>query len=599
MAKRLHRSEVPEEMTWNLTDLFTDRKAWENALEAASEAIGQVTAFKGSAAKNGEQLLACLKSYESFSSKLVQLGTYAHLLQAEDGTNPLNQESSMKFASISTKLQTETAFIEAELLALDQKEFESLFLDEPLLDDYRMYLEDLYNSKQHKLSPETEETLLALGELSGAPQRIYMVSKAADMVFEGFEDETGEILPNSFALFETKHEFSPSAIIRKNAYSSFVKTLGKYKNTYAAVYSAEVKKQIALRRLRRYDSVFEMLLENQKVSVDMYNRQIDVIFNKMAPHMQQFAKLKQRALGLDTMSYWDLKAPLDVAYNPPATFESAKEIILEALSVLGEDYLKGIKRAFDERWIDYSDNIGKSTGAFCSSPYGVHPYILISFQNNMRSAFTLAHELGHAGHFYLANQSQTILNTRPSLYCIESPSTMNEMILGRHLMAKTDDPMMKRWVIIQLLGTYYHNFVTHIIEAEFQRRVYQFAEDGGSLTAKYLCETMVSVLKTFWGDSVEIDEAAGMTWMRQPHYYMGLYPYTYSAGLTASTAVSEQIQKEGQPAVDRWLNMLKAGGTLKPNELLKLAGIDMSTSEPIEKAVAYVGSLIQTLDELF
>jgi oligoendopeptidase F len=217
----------------------------------------------------------------------------------------------------------------------------------------------------------------------------------------------------------------------------------------------------------------------------------------------------------------------------------------------------------------------------------------------MRGAFVLAHELGHAGHFSLANKYQRYTNTRPSMYFIEAPSTMNEMLLGHHILSKSSDPKMRRWVVLQLLGTYYHNFVTHLLEGELQRRVYSSAEQGIPITASLLCELKGNVLSDFWGDTVKIDDGARLTWMRQPHYYMGLYPYTYSAGLTISTIVSEMIINEGQPAVDRWLNVLKSGGTLKPLDLIKLAGVDMSGPDPIRHAVAYVGTLIDELEKSF
>jgi len=351
-------------------------------------------------------------------------------------------------------------------------------------------------------------------------------------------------------------------------------------------------------RLRGYSSVTQMLLMPQQVTEQMYLRQIDVIYTELAPHMRRYARLLKESLKLEKLHFYDLKAPMDTSYDPPATYEEAKSIVLDSLQILGDEYMGIMKRAFNERWIDYADNVGKSTGAFCASPYAAHPYILVTFQNNMRDAFTLTHELGHAGHFYLANEAQSFFNTRPSTYCVEAPSTMNEMILGRYLMSKSDDPKMKKWVILQFMGTYYHNFVTHLLEAAFQKRVYDFAERGNPLTAKLLCEAKLDVLRGFWGDAVDIDDAAGMTWMRQPHYYMGLYPYTYSAGLTASTAVSEMIFEQGQPAVDQWIKTLKLGGKLKPLELLKVAGIDMTTDVPLKKAVAYVGRLIDELEVL-
>lgn len=266
---------------------------------------------------------------------------------------------------------------------------------------------------------------------------------------------------------------------------------------------------------------------------------------------------------------------------------------------MGPEYTEIVQKGLTERWVDLADNVGKSTGAFCASPYGSHPFILITWTDTMRGAFVLAHELGHAGHFYLANKYQRIMNTRPSTYFVEAPSTLNELLLGQHLMAGTEDKRMKRWVILQLLGTYYHNFVTHLLEGEYQRRVYTLAERGVPLTAKTLSDQKGETLAEFWGDSVELDEKAALTWMRQPHYYMGLYPYTYSAGLTASTAMAQSIQEEGQPAVDRWLDVLKAGGTKKPLELLKSAGIDMSKPDAIRKAVSYVGTLVDELENSY
>jgi len=419
------------------------------------------------------------------------------------------------------------------------------------------------------------------------------------MTFSSFKDENGQELPLSFALFEDRYEISPNTEVRRNAYESFTNSLKQYKNTFAATYGTEVKKQVTISKLRGYDSVTDMLLQPQQVTKEMYNNQIDIIFNELAPHMRRFANLKKRELGLDKMLFCDLKAPLDSEFNPKTTYDDASKIILEALAVMGSEYVEIMKKGLSERWIDLAENVGKSTGAFCSSPYGSHPYILITWTDTMRGAFVLAHELGHAGHFYLANSHQRIFNTRPSMYFIEAPSTMNELLLADYILSNTEDKRMKRWVILQLLGTYYHNFVTHLLEGEYQRRVYELADNGTPLTAATLSGITSDVLSAFWGDTVEIDEGASLTWMRQPHYYMGLYPYTYSAGLTASTAVSQLIKEEGQVVVDRWLNVLRAGGTKTPLELMKDAGVDMTTPDAIRKAVSYVGSLITELEESY
>jgi oligoendopeptidase F len=299
------------------------------------------------------------------------------------------------------------------------------------------------------------------------------------------------------------------------------------------------------------------------------------------------------------MKFCDLRLGLDPEFSPRTTFEEASRVVADALQIMGPEYGGMVETALSRRWVDYLDNVGKSTGAFCASPYGVHPYILITWNDTMRGAFTLAHELGHAGHFYLAGRNQSYTNVRPSLYFIEAPSTLNELLLFDHMMAKAEDSRMKRWLIGQFLNTYYHNFVTHLLEGELQRRVYALAEANQSITAKVLNREKGGLLAKFWGDAVELDEGAALTWMRQPHYYKGLYPYTYAAGLTASTAVARLIREEGQPAVERWLDVLSAGGSLKPLELMKMAGVDMSSPEPIRIAVAYVGSLVDELEKLF
>lgn len=599
IEKRLVRDEVPVELTWNLTDLFVTREAWETELAVIEKQLPEFARFKGKLQNGASVLLECLLLREQLYIRLGKAGTYVSLMEAGDGTSFVNQSDSAVYSSLATKVYAGLSFINSEILELPDGTVEQYIAEERELVPFQQNLIKLLEMKQHRLSAESEELLASLGEVLDAPYKIYGTSKTADMQFASIEDEEGNQLSVSAALYEDRYEFSPNTTVRRKAYQSFVGTLEQYKNTFAQVYSTEVAKQAALSKLRKYDSITEMLLDPQQVSLDMYNNQLDTILTELSPHMQRFAKLKKKVLGLDQMLYCDLKAPLDPEFNPSTTYEEASEVILEALSVMGPEYKAIMEKGLKERWVDLADNVGKRTGAFCSSPYDAHPYILITWQNTMRGAFVLAHELGHAGHFYLANQHQRIGNTRPSMYFIEAPSTMNELLLGQYLLNKTEDKQMRRWVVMQLLGTYYHNFVTHLLEGEYQRRVYTMAEEGKALTAKTLSEVNHEVLADFWGDAVELDAGASLTWMRQPHYYMGLYPYTYSCGLTASTAVSQLIQEEGKPAVDRWLDVLRAGGTKKPLDLLKHAGVDMSTPEAVKKAVAYVGSLVDELERSY
>lgn len=599
MSKRLTRDNVPVEQTWDLKDLFQTNESWEQELATLEEEVEQVTQYQGRLHEGAQTLLACLNAHEKLQMRTIRVTTYAHLRSSEDGTNSLYQSNLSNVSAVVAKINAAVSFIHSEILELPDGQVEEYLEHEEGLDTYRKSLIELLETKQHRLSKETETVLASLGEVLDSPFMIYSRSKTSDMDFEPITNENGEQLPVSFALYETRYEQSTNTNERRAAYASFTNTLNQYKNTFAATYATEVKKQVVMSRLRNYDSVEEMLLQPQQVTSEMYNNILDIIQKELAPHMRRLAKLKKRVLGLDKMLLCDLKTPIELGDTPEVSFEGASKIVLEALEIMGPEYMEAMETAINERWVDYADTVGKRSGAFCSSPYGAHPYILMTWSGKMRSAFTLAHELGHAGHFVFANRYQRIHNTRPSKYFIEAPSTLNEMLLSHSILAKTTDPEMRRSVIVQVLGTYYHNFVTHLLEAEMQRRVYRHAESGKPITASVLCQLKGDVLGDFWGDTVEIDEGARLTWMRQPHYYMGLYPYTYAAGLTASTAVAQMIQEEGKPAAERWIEVLKAGGTKKPLDLMKMSGIDMSNPEPIRKAVAFVGSLVDELEKSF
>ncbi|WP_044023068.1 oligoendopeptidase F [Bacillus sp. SG-1] len=596
---RMRREDVPEKQTWDLRDIFSSREEWEKELQAVQADVKSVTQFKNRLHESGQVMLQCLEAKEELLKRFTLVYSYASLKQTADHTDTTSQKDAARAEEAGSRINASLAFVETEIIALPKEKLNTFLEEEEGLASFTKYLHDLQDRKPHTLGEETEETLAALGSVFSAPYNIYNRGKLSDMQFDSFIDEEGNELPLSFALYEGKYSSSPSAEIRRNSYESFIKTLQQYKNAFAAAYATQVNQEVITARLRKYDSVTDMLLAPQQVTKEMYNNQLDIIQEELAPHMRKYARLKKRQLGLDNLTFADLHAPLDPDFKIETSYEEGAKTVKDALQVMGDEYNEMIDKALSERWVDYADNVGKSTGAFCSSSYGAHPYVLMTWPDTMRGTFTLAHELGHAGHFYLAGKNQRMTNTRASRYFIEAPSTMNEMLLGHHLLSKDNDKRTKRWVILQLLGTYFHNFVTHLLEGELQRRVYGLVEDGEPLTASVLSEQKADILKKFWGDTVEIDEGASLTWMRQPHYYMGLYPYTYSAGLTVSTLVSKKIIDEGQPAVDRWLDVLKAGGTLTPLELTKEAGVDMSDPDNIREAVAYVGSLIDELEESY
>ncbi len=599
MSKRLRRAEVPEHLTWNLTDIYPDDTAWEEALAAVLAEVPSVTQYQGRLGEGPDVFLACLEAMEDLTKKVMRVRTYASLKQSADGTDPANQMAMGRAAAMAAQVEAATSFIRSEALSLPEGTLERYLEEEPRLREFQRLIEKLTAEKPYMLHPETEKALASLGEVLNAPYMIYTRSKAADMTFEPVLDSQGNSHPMSFAMYEEAYEKSPDTTLRRNAYASFTKGLQAYQNTYGATWGTEVKKQVTLAKLRGFESATHMLLHGQEVSLEVYNNLHDIILKELAPHMRRYAELRKKVLGLDKLLYCDIEAPLDPEFSPPATFEVASEIILKGLSVLGEEYATIIETGLKNRWIDLANNIGKSTGAFCTTVPDVHPYILVTWTDNMRSALLLSHELGHAGHGVLSLRYQRPSNARASMFFIEAPSTINELLVGNYIKSQSNDPRMIRWLAMQLLMTYYHNFVRHLIEGELQRRIFAMAEKGQPITASVLSQVQGEILQEFWGDTVEIDEGARLTWMRQPHYYMGLYPYSYSAGLTIGTAVAQAILEEGQPAVDRWLEVLKAGGTKPPMELAKMAGVDMTKPDPIYAAVAYVGSLVDLVVESF
>ncbi len=599
MQNRLARADVPVEMTWNLDDLFASQAGWEDEYASVDGARASVDPFRGRLGDTAQTLLNCLNTLEALQLRFMRVATYAHLRNAQDGTNPQYQANTARVATLGAQLNASIAFVDSEILQLPDGVVEQFLAAEPGLSAHQIYLQDLLELRPHRLSPDAERVLASLGESLAAPYMVYSRSKSNDIQFASFSDASGTVHPNSVNLFESNYEGHSDTSVRRGAWASFSAGLKAYNHTYAATFATETNKNVVLARLRNYNSTEEFLLQSHKIPHTVYSNILNIIQAELAPHMQRYARLRRRVLGLDKLLYCDIKAPLDPDFNPRIPYNEACTLILDALAPMGAQYCDFARTALTQRWVDRADNIGKSSGAFCASPYGVHPYILITWSDTMRNVFTLAHELGHGGHFGLAMQHQRYFNTRPAMPFVEAPSIMNEMLLAQHILGQSQDARMRRSVIMQVLGTYHHNFVTHLLEAQLQRQVYAMAEAGKSVTASVLNQCKGDILAAFWGDTVEIDDGARMTWMRQPHYYMGLYPYTYSVGLVASTAMAGLVKDEGQAAVQRWLQVLQAGGTRKPLDLLQAAGIDMLSPQPIHDAVAYVGRLVDELEQGF
>lgn len=597
MAEELKdRKDVPVELTWDLSKIYaTEEDMLRDVEEMKTLAKRIVDKYKGNL-NTPENIEACVTEYRRVYELMTLTGNYCDLAVSVDYYDNYNQERLGRISRLSSELQSDLSFIKSEIMEQNEKIIQDAI---EISDGNKYFLKDILRDKAHRLHPEAERVLSALGQsIYSAPYEIYNIVKLADMKFEPFE-VNGREYPLGYTLFEDDYEYEPDTGVRRAAFDAFSKKIKEYENVTAAAYNTNVQTEKTLANLRGFDSVFDYLLFGQKVSRELYDRQINLITEKLAPHMRKYAKLIQKVHGLDKMTFADLKLPVDPGYAPEVTIEASREYIEKGLSILGEDYVKMVRTAYEERWVDFAQNKGKSTGGFCASPYGKNSFILMTWNNKMSDVFTLAHELGHAGHFKSCNSTQSIFDTEVSSYFVEAPSTMNELLMAHYLLKTSEDKRFRRWVLTCMIGnTYYHNFVTHLMEAAYQREVYRLVDEGGSVQADTLNCIMRDTLQRFWGDAVEINEGAELTWMRQPHYYMGLYSYTYSAGLTVATQMCKRIENEGDGAIEDWKKVLAAGSTLTPVELAALAGIDITTDAPLLDTIDAIGSMIDEICEL-
>jgi oligoendopeptidase F len=599
MPPTLTRDQVPTVLTWNLDDIYASPAEWEADLARVESEIETVTQFQGKLGDGPDDLLGCLQASDRLAERFGRVGAYAVFGVSADAMSPAFQEMSARAASLDATVDAALSFVTSELIVLPDGTIERFLTEEPRLDVYRKQLEDVQRKRPHVLSPETEEVLATLGEVLDAPRTIWQRTTSADLMCPPIKNAAGQETPVSIARYVFGLSQSSERETRRLASEALAAGLGRHKNGLATTLGTTIQRNVKLAKLRRYASAEEMILAPQQVPLSVYNNVLDVVHDNIAPHVRRLIGLRQRVLGLDRVYRYDLDAPLDPGFEPTATFEESGRLIGKGLSVLGPEYAEIVRSAFRDRWIDRADNLGKRSGAFCATVYGVHPYVFTTWQDNLRSAFIVAHELGHAGHGTLAGRQQVISNARTELFFVEAPSTANELILGQHLLDTTTDRRLRRWIIGQFLGTFTHNMVTHLLEGHFERRLYALAEEGKPLTLKVVLDTQHEVFERFYAGSVELVDSDRLYWSQQPHFYRGLYPFTYAAGLTCGVGVSEAIRVEGEPAARRWLDTLRLGGTLPPLELMRRAGVDLSTTEPLQRAVAFFGRLVDELEASF
>ena len=599
MAKEvLTRKEVPVELCWDLSLIYASEEAMWKDLDRVVELAKELMDYQGKLT-SVDSIGKCLVTYQALLEKYILISNYTSLAVEVDYYDENAKEVMAKSMRTMTKINSDLSFIESEIVQASEEVLSEVEVKYPTV---KGYVAEVLRKKPYVLHPEAEKTLAALSEIRELPYSIYNTVKLQDMQFDSFEVD-GEVYPLSYSLFEDFYASDPRTEVRRKAFEVFSYKLRQYENVTAEAYNAYVQQDKVMADLRGYKDVFESLLLPTQVNMELYNRQIDLIMDKLAPHMRKYAKLLQRIHKLDKMTYADTKLTIDPEYTPHVSIEDSKEYIVKGLSILGDDIQQMIEEAYDQHWIDFAQNKGKCTGGFCATPYRKNSYILMSWHGRMQDVFTLAHELGHAGHFKLCNEAQSLFDTNTSGYFVESPSTCNELIMAHFMLKLSDNKRFRRWVLSNIVSnTYYHNFVTHLLEAAYQREVYKLVEEGAHISAPLLNKIEKETLEKFWGDAVEINEGSELTWMRQPHYYMGLYSYTYSACLAIATQVVKRLENEGEQAIEDWKKVMSAGGTLGPIEFAKGAGVDITTDaallDTIEIIGGYIDEIIQLTDEL-
>ncbi|HEP1417210.1 TPA: oligoendopeptidase F [Streptococcus pyogenes] len=584
------RSEFPENELWDLTALYKDRQDFLLAIEKALQDIDLFKRNYEGRLTSVDDFTQALIEIEHIYIQMSHIGTYAFMPQTTDFSDESFAQIAQAGDDFMTKASVALSFFDTALANADLDVLDTLEKNPYFSAAIRM----AKIQKEHLLSPDVEKALANLREVINAPYDIYTKMRAGDFDMDDFEVD-GKTYKNSFVSYENFYQNHENAEIREKAFRSFSKGLRKHQNTAAAAYLAKVKSEKLLADMKGYASVFDYLLAEQEVDRSLFDRQIDLIMTEFGPVAQKFLKHVAQVNGLEKMTFADWKLDIDNNLNPEVSIDGAYDLVMKSLAPLGQEYTKEIERYQTERWVDFAANANKDSGGYAADPYKVHPYVLMSWTGRMSDVYTLIHEIGHSGQFIFSDNHQSYFNTHMSTYYVEAPSTFNELMLSDYLEHQFDDPRQKRFALAhRLTDTYFHNFITHLLEAAFQRKVYTLIEEGGTFGADQLNAMMKEVLTDFWGDAVDIDDDAALTWMRQAHYYMGLYSYTYSAGLVMSTAGYLNL-KHNPNGAKEWLDFLKSGGSRTPLDTAMLIGADIATEKPLRDTIQF---LSDTVDQI-
>ena len=593
--KILERSEIAEQDKWAIHDIYATDELWEADLEKAKAMIPEFTAFTGKLCDSAENLLAYMELEEKADLIADSLANYAMRRSDEDARVSKYQAMVGKMMSAYVELGAASAFATPEIMAVSDETMEEFYASCPKLEKYRRYLTNLRRRREHVLSPAEEKLLAAAGEMANAPDTIYGMFNDADITFPDAVDSQGNKHPLSQGTYISYME-SEDRELRKSAFTNLYHTYGAYKNTVAAILSAQVKQLQFFAQARKYNSSLEAALDRTNVPTDVYLNLIEAVHKNM-DKMHRYVELRKKLLGVDELHMYDIYTPLVGGVDKKSSIDDAKALIYEALAPLGEDYRAILQEGFENRWIDVYENAGKRSGAY-SAGARVHPFVLMNYTGTLDSQFTLAHEMGHALHSYLSNKHQEPLDANYVIFVAEVASTCNEALLMEHLLAKTTDKKERAYLINHFLDQFRGTLYRQTMFAEFELNIGKMAQEGKSLTPDVLNAEYRRLNKLYFGENIVLDDEIDMEWMRIPHFYYNYYVFQYATGYAAAIALSRRILKEGESAVKDYIGFLSGGCSKSPIDLLKGAGVDMSTTAPVEQALELFNELLGEMEAL-
>lgn len=590
------RSEVPEEMTWNLKDMFESDQAWMAEYEAMKEFPAKIAAFQGTLARSAQDLLAWFRLQDEIELRLSVLMGYASCKGDEDTGNSFYQDVRGKAMNVYVSIASAAAFATPEIMAIADETLDRFYAQQPELETYRRSLYQIRRRKDHILSPAEERLLASAGEMANASENIAGVFRNADQIFPDVTDSQGNVHPLTDATFVPLLT-SPDRELRRRAFETYYKQLGQYKNTIAATLDGQFKQLCFFSNARHYDSTIQASLDATEVPVPVYMNLIEAVHNNL-DKMYRYVALRKKLLGVDELHMYDVYTPIVVDADQAITYEQAKETVLEALQVLGDDYVDLLKEGFSNRWIDVYENVGKRSGAYSSGNSRPHPYVLLNHKDNLDCQFTLAHEMGHALHSYHSCKYQPVSTSDYVIFVAEVASTCNEVLLMRHLLKKTTDKKQRAYLINHFMDQFKGTVYRQTMFAEFELAMGKMAESGQALTADALCQKYHALNKLYFGPDMVSDDQIALEWARIPHFFYNYYVFQYATGFSAAVAIANRILKEGAPAVADYKKFLSGGCSTDPISLLKIAGVDMSSPEPVNSALALFGELVDEMEQL-